>query len=125
MARSMLRLPPRPKPFPPKPRRLPERKCPVTVCIGVISSPMVIVASDRMITSGDIQFEQQQAKIFNVAYNVLALISGDIAVQTALINSTRAKALQGGIKSVQEVAKTFADVYASYCQHKAEAEILK
>lgn len=97
----------------------------MTVCIGVISQPMVIVATDRMITSGDIQFEQQQPKIFNVAYNTLALISGDIAVQTALVDSTRAAAKKAGVKTTKQVAEIFADAYASYCQRKAEAEILK
>ena len=63
----------------------------MTVCIGAISNPLVIVATDRMITSGDIQFEQQQPKIFTVARNTLALISGDIAVQTALVDTTQGR----------------------------------
>lgn len=86
---------------------------------------MVIVASDRMITSGDIQFEQQQPKIYNVAHNTLALISGDIAAQSALVNSTRAEASSVGAKTVREVARIFADVYAAYCRRKAEADVLK
>src|SRR5438045_2277879 len=102
MARRML------TPKSPRPRRLPERKTPVTVCIGVISSSMVIVATDRMITSGDIQFEQQQPKIFNVANNILALISGDIGVQTALVDSTRVAVKNSGVKTVKEVARIFA-----------------
>ena len=97
----------------------------MTVCIGVISRPMIIVATDRMITSGDIQFEQQQPKIFNIAHNTLALISGDIAVQTALVDSTRAAVQATGIKTVQGVAKVYADEYANYCQRKAESAVLK
>jgi 20S proteasome alpha/beta subunit len=97
----------------------------VTVCIGVISHPMVIVATDRMITSGDIQFEQQQPKIFTVAPNILALISGDIATQTALVDSTRATVRRAGIKTVKGVAQIFTDAYAAYCRSKAEAEVLK
>jgi 20S proteasome alpha/beta subunit len=81
----------------------------VTVCIGVISHPMVIVASDRMITSGDIQFEQQQPKIFAVAPNILALISGDIATQTALVDSTRAAVKRSDTTTVKGVAAIFAD----------------
>jgi 20S proteasome alpha/beta subunit len=108
----------------PNPRRLPQRKCPVTVCIGVISSPLVIVASDRMITSDDIQFEQQQPKIFNLARNTLALISGDIATQTALVNATRVAVKKTGVKTVEDVARLFADAYGGYCRRKAEAEVL-
>ena len=96
----------------------------MTVCIGAISRPMVIVASDRMITSGDIQFEQQQPKIFTIATNTVALISGDIATQTALIESTRKAVARGDIKTVREVARAFSDAYAAYCQRKAEAEVL-
>ena len=108
------------------PRRQPnERKPPVTVCIGVISSPILIVATDRMITSGDIQFEQQQPKIFNVAHNTLALISGDISVQTELVEATRREVRRTGVKTVAQVSQIFADAYGAYCQRKAEAEILK
>src|SRR5437867_9801981 len=111
MARIMLRpLLPLPQ-FWPVRRRLPERKPRVTVCIGVISLPMVIVASDRMITSSDIEFEQQQPKIFEIAHNTLALISGDIAIQTALVESTRAAVKRSDTKTIKGVAKIFADAY--------------
>jgi 20S proteasome alpha/beta subunit len=112
-----------------KPRPIPERhyerKPPVTVCIGVISHPLVIVASDRMITSADIQFEQQQPKIFTLAPNTLALISGDIAAQTELVDMARRKAASYRVATVEAAARVFADCYGDYCRRRAEVEVLR
>jgi 20S proteasome alpha/beta subunit len=97
----------------------------VTVCIGAIAGPIVIVASDRMITSGDIQFEQQQPKIFAVEPRALLLISGDIAVQTELVDRTRLETKAKRAKTVRDVANIYADAYVAYCRRKAEAAVLK
>lgn len=97
----------------------------MTVCIGVISQPMVIVATDRMITSADIQFEQQQPKIFRIGLNTLALISGDIAVQTELVETTRNQILAGRVIGVENMARVYAQAYGAYCKRKAEAEVLQ
>jgi hypothetical protein len=95
-------------PKPPKtPNRL-KRKVPLTVCIASIcNSSTIFGASDRMITSGDIEFEpdldslelpplnyplsvqrNNNTKIFGITSSVVAMTAGDSGLQAEIMGIT-------------------------------------
>src|SRR5579864_1057389 len=62
----MLRQPPRPKPFPPKPRRLPERKR-MTIAVGILAADGVVIAADSQETVQN-YWKGNQGKVWWSAY---------------------------------------------------------
>jgi hypothetical protein len=67
----------------------------VTVAIGAIcqweKAAAIICLEDRMVTSGDVEFEQPQAKIWKQGLYAVALMSGDLAAQNEIaLNTERA-----------------------------------
>lgn len=65
----------------------------MTVCIGAIctwnNQPMIIGASDRMLTAGDIEFEPPQPKAVQITPHVISLIAGDSSAQATISANTR------------------------------------
>jgi 20S proteasome alpha/beta subunit len=45
-------------------------------------TPMIVGASDRMITAGDTEFEPESAKIYHLTNSIAMLIAGETAAQT-------------------------------------------
>lgn len=64
----------------------------MTVCVAAMAHylgrTIVIAASDRMITTGDIEFEQEQMKIQMLSSSIAIMVAGDLTVQTYLIHET-------------------------------------
>lgn len=50
--------------------------------------PVVVGASDRMLTSGDVEFEPPQPKIFPLTNSIVMLIAGDTAALTEVRHGT-------------------------------------
>lgn len=53
----------------------------MTVCIATINNGMVIMASDRMITAGDIEFEPPVEKLLWLTSSIAVLTAGDQSIQ--------------------------------------------
>ena len=49
----------------------------------------IIGASDRMLTSGDIQFEPQQPKIIQLTTSIFIMVAGDSSMQAEIIQNVR------------------------------------
>ena len=63
---------------------------PVTVCIAARSTGgMIFRASDRMLTSGDIQFEPPSQKVLYLTSAIMAMTSGDAAFQSEILQGVR------------------------------------
>jgi 20S proteasome alpha/beta subunit len=58
-----------------------RRGAKVTVCIAAINNGMVIMASDRMVTAGDIEFEPPVEKLLWLTTSIAVLTAGDQSVQ--------------------------------------------
>ena len=88
----------------------------MTVCVAAISEGRVIGASDRMLTSGDIEFEPEQSKIVMITNSIAAMIAGDMALQTEILinvlNDVRSR-IAGDINHWWTV-KDVADLYFHY-----------
>jgi hypothetical protein len=80
----------------PRPRIAEPR--PVTVCVAVLFHwnyapagqpldyrPAALIASDRMITAGDVQYEPQQLKVANLTSRVVGMVAGDYTVHSQAI----------------------------------------
>lgn len=64
----------------------------MTVCVAAIcdGGSYVVGAADRMLTAGDIEFEPQQAKIWQLTRSVGVLVAGDSAIQTEVLRAVEA-----------------------------------
>ena len=55
---------------------------PVTVCVATRCTGNIIFgASDRMLTSGDVEFEPETSKIYPLTRSITALVAGDSSLQ--------------------------------------------
>ncbi len=66
----------------------------MTVGIAAICSwqnitPIVVCASDRMITAGDTEFEPTQPKMYQLTSSIVMLIAGDTLAQTEILQGAR------------------------------------
>jgi hypothetical protein len=103
----------------------------VTVCVAAIcTDDTVIGASDRMITSGDIQFEPPQTKIINISTSIAVMIAGDTAIQTEVLYRTRAdvarriEAQPEEWWRVSDVAELYRKYYNEAVARRSEQAIL-
>jgi hypothetical protein len=57
----------------------------MTVCIAARAGNMVVAASDRMLTSGDVQFEPSAGtKIYSLSNSMFVMTAGDAALQAEI-----------------------------------------
>ena len=89
----------------------------MTVCVAAISdNAWIIAASDRMLTSGDVQFQPPQRKVFHINDSIIGLVAGDFALQTELflmVYGAIAKAQkQQKDQNTPATVKWIADCYA-------------
>lgn len=102
----------------------------MTVCIAAICQPgMVLGASDRMLTAGDIQFEPDREKIFALTTSIVAMTAGDASLQDELMAKLKGE-IERRIETekrwltVQEVAELYGQYFAEVKSKKAETAIL-
>lgn len=101
---------------------------PVTVCIAAIcnNASSVVCASDRMITSEDVQFEPALLKILQVTTSISLLTAGDSAVHAqayqALKNDVDPRVAANPTEwlKVEEVANLYSSHLHSVARAKAE-----
>jgi len=105
----------------------------VTVCVATLfrwnyakaGSPpefqiCAIVASDRMITAGDVKYEPSQLKIAMMTSRTMVLVAGDYAVHSQAIQDTR-RVIQGARdQSPENIAKLYGKSIQTIKQRRAE-----
>ncbi len=101
----------------------------MTVCIAAICAwnqqRMIVGASDRMLTAGDIEFEPPQTKIFGFGLgHVTALVAGDTAAQTEICFKVQQEVMARTVAYVPEIADIYAREFASYRRKQAEQALL-
>ena len=102
----------------------------MTVCIAAIctwgTGKMIIGASDRMLTAGDIEFEPPQNKIIplTITGHALALTAGDTAAQTEICLKTMEELRKCTVTDVDDIAEAYARQFGNYRQRQAERAIL-
>ena len=104
----------------------------MTVCIAALcdQATVVIGASDRMLTSGNIEFEPPQTKLINFTSSIVAMVSGDASFQIEVLFRVRdevnalVKAQPTQWLAVDEVAQMYVRHYGFVRRRRAEAAIL-
>jgi 20S proteasome alpha/beta subunit len=86
---------------------------------------MIVGASDRMLTSGDIEFEPLQTKIYLLSDKVVAMTAGDAAAQITIFSETHNDISNRGLVRVGEMAESWAGHFAEYRLRRNEAAILR
>lgn len=120
-------------PFVPKRKRTQPHKRPLTVCIAAICGGTIFGASDRMMTSGDVEFEPEldsilkpeipgplfnlNTKIIPLTTSVAVMTAGDSGLQSELV-TLLARWVKSQLEvdinkwlSVSETAEAYLDIY--------------
>lgn len=106
----------------------------MTVCIAAISSfgegDVIVGASDRMLTAGDIEFEPTLPKIYPITSSIVAMLAGDSPTQAEVLHEVDReikKLLEEKPDrwlDVKEVAELYATCYKRRRSREAETAIL-
>lgn len=100
----------------------------MTVCIAaickVVGQRMIVGASDRMLTAGDIEFEPPQAKVYPLTDKAVVMTAGDAAAQATLCADTVAAVNRQGLMEVADISDVYARQFSSFRLREAEAAIL-
>lgn len=103
----------------------------MTVCVATITArARIIGASDRMITSGDIEFEPLSAKVFPLTNAIYSMWAGDASLQAELLSALRVTVSERVESdpetwlSVREVADLYKAAYQLTLRTRAAEAIL-
>ena len=103
----------------------------MTVCVAAICEGNTIIgASDRMLTSGTIEFEPQRSKIRILSNSIFAMLAGDSALQDEVWQklwldvNERIKAEPQNWWNVRDVAELYSHYYGESKRIRAERCLL-
>lgn len=109
-----------------KPRRGSDvTVCIAAICVGPTNDLMIVGASDRMLTAGDIQFEPPQKKIYRFFDWAYALTAGDAYAQMSICSRAASAFAQRMPQTVEDVALGYAEAFTRFRRERAEAKFLK
>jgi ATP-dependent protease HslVU (ClpYQ) peptidase subunit len=101
----------------------------MTICIGMLcdSSKQAIVASDRMVTAGDltVAFEHDVPKITELTGNCLALTAGSALVHTDLFRAVKRSLHTGANPPISEIVDKVKDEYLNIRNQEIEDRFFK
>jgi 20S proteasome alpha/beta subunit len=103
----------------------------MTVCIAARCGNSIVCAADRMLTSGDVEFEpMSRRKIFAVTKSIVLMTSGDASFQSAILRALtqqvadEVQAKPGEWMRTQDVANRYVRLWTEAKAARAEAELL-
>lgn len=104
------------------------RTTPVTVCIAAMcqwdNKPMIVGATDRMLTAGDMQFEPFQTKVATITERIVTLVAGDISTQVSIILDLIDEFQNETDPEVKTVAESYSKCFSNYRRQQAELKYL-
>ena len=103
----------------------------MTVCVAAICENNILFgASDRMLTSGDVEFEPRTQKIYQVTNSISVMIAGDAGLQSEILQAlyayagARITAAPNEWIPVSDIASEYYRFYQSIRSRRAEARLL-
>lgn len=105
----------------------------MTVCVAAIyAGSSILGASDRMLTSGDdIEFQPEQSKLYPITKSIVAMISGDMALQMEIYLEL-VKSIHGMLEidsskwmEVRVVAEEYGRIWGEIRNKRSYAELLQ
>jgi hypothetical protein len=113
-------------------RRLRERRIPVTVCVAAMCATNILIgASDRMLTAGDVEFEPETAKIYSVTNSAVVMIAGEASLQSDILQrlymfaADRIKERPQEWVPIVDLAGEYQKIYQDIKSQKAETRVCK
>jgi len=108
------------------------RTDPVTICIASISQfghegnfyPMIVGATDRMLTASDIQFEPSQTKVVLLNSRIVVLIAGDASFQSSVCMDAYNELQDETEVTVKRAATVYSEAFGRYRREQAELKYL-
>lgn len=104
----------------------------MTICVAAIceNNSMVVCASDRKLTAGDIEFEPKKSKIVSLTNSIIVMIAGDSSLQEEILKKVKTN-VWNRIQSeplnwwkVSDVAELYVHYYMQAKRKRAETAIL-
>jgi 20S proteasome alpha/beta subunit len=83
--------------------------------------PCVVVAADRMMTSGNTEYEPEKRKIGVFSQRALILVAGDLAVHSQLIAESTELIRNNGITRIRDMANLYGDRLRALKAKRGEA----
>lgn len=100
----------------------------VTVCVATINRGSIIAACDRMVTSGDVEFEPHVLwKATSITESICAMWAGQAALQAEVIQSLRLRLRDEGDPDEATVRRTvemYVEEWRSAKRRRAETAVL-
>lgn len=103
----------------------------MTVCVAAMADKTILVGTaDRMLTAGEVEFEPDQAKMWQFSSAIVALVAGDATLQSEIMKRVDIEVkrwINNDPKtwvSVRDVANQYGKKYRELLREHAEADIL-
>ena len=99
----------------------------MTVCIAALcdQASKVVIASDRMLTGSDVEFEQDIRKFESITSGCIALSAGSALEKVDLVRRCRAEVSITSRPSIGDIVSSIKDCYVALRVQKAEELHLK
>lgn len=104
----------------------------MTVCVAAMCGTNILIgASDRMLTAGDVEFEPKTAKIYSVTNSSVVMIAGEASLQIDILQrlykfgADRIKDRPQEWFPIGDLAAEYQKVYQDIKSRKAEARVLR
>jgi ATP-dependent protease HslVU (ClpYQ) peptidase subunit len=94
----------------------------MTVCIAVRSQGILLLASDRMLTAGDIQFEPRSQKVHFATTSVVIMYSGDSDFHSEILQDLTIE-VQSRVTKEPDKWLNIKDVSQLYLKYRNEAKL--
>lgn len=112
-------------------KRRSDGRIAVTVCVAAICDVNILLgASDRMLTSGDVEFEPQTPKIYAPTNSIAVMIAGDASLQYELLygfydwTNLRSKEKDPPWIPIADAAKEYRRIYQEIKSQRAATRVL-
>lgn len=103
----------------------------MTVCVAAMCAGNILLgASDRMLTAGDVEFEPETPKLYPITNSCVAMIAGESSLQMSIVQ----RVMQVAVDAIKEkptewmpirvIADCYHSVYQSIKSEKAAARVL-
>jgi len=103
----------------------------LTVCVAAVAKKSILIgASDRMLTAGDIEFEPAQAKVWLLTPSICALIAGDAGIQAEIFKRVHKQVIDWIVAdpktwvNVRDVVSIYGKEFRALLRERAEAQVL-
>ena len=96
----------------------------IAAMCGFPNGTMIIGAEDHMVTSGDIEFEQPQPKMWRLSPSCAAMFFGLSAAQAEVAELTETHVRSRNIASVRAMADCYAWFLRAHIRREAETDLL-